>query len=77
MALVSQLEKQSLDRDAEHQPVKCTYTVVRNALGEAFIQLDTYGSSKRKIQGEKSQSIRFTAQALQQLFAVAKENHII
>jgi hypothetical protein len=73
MALVTKLEKQLLDREAEHRLVRCTYTVLVDREGKKYLQLDTYGSEARQIRGKKSQSMRFTVEALRQLVAVCKE----
>ena len=63
MALVRRLEAQTLERDTHHTDVECTYSV----LDGQFLQIDTYGSNKRKIQGKKSQTIRFAPEAVKQL----------
>jgi len=35
-----------------------------------LLQIDTYGSPARKLKGKKRQSIRFSAEAIQQLKAI-------
>ncbi len=67
MALVRRLDFQSLEKDTPHLAVKCTYSVVQTDSGERQLQLDTYGSAKRKIKGKKSQSLRLTEAAVKQL----------
>ena len=67
MAIVRKLEQIALDRDSEHTEVDCTYTVITDKRGKKYLQIDTYGSAKRKMPGKKSQSIRFSQEALEQL----------
>jgi hypothetical protein len=70
LAIVSKLEKLTLDRDTNHTDVKCTYSIVTDEDGHNCLQIDTYGSTKRQIPGKKSQTIRFTREALVQLRAI-------
>lgn len=63
MALVTRLRSTVLKSDGKHLPVECTYAVVETESGK-HLQLDTYGSKTRKIQGKKSQSIRLSPQAI-------------
>lgn len=67
MAIVRKLEKVDLERDSKHSEANCTYAVVMDAEGNKFLQIDTYGSATRKIPGKKSQSIRFSPEAITQL----------
>ena len=67
MALVNKLIPQALERDSKHTEVECTYSIVADNNGQKQLQIDTYGSSDRKIPGKKSQSIRLTPQAIEQL----------
>ena len=73
MATVRSLEKSSLELNSRHTETNCTYSIVTDQLGERFLQIDTYGSRDRKIAGKKSQSIRFSVQALEQLKAILRE----
>ena len=73
MALVKKISYQPLQAVARHSVVDCTYTVVE-ADGQKQLELDTYGSSSRAIPGKKSQSLRLTAEALQQLKDIIKQN---
>jgi hypothetical protein len=77
MALVDRLEPQTLERDAAHRPVRCTYSIVTGSDGHRLLQLDTYGSEERQIRDKKSQSIRFSEQALSQLISVIRENGLL
>jgi hypothetical protein len=68
MAIVRKLIRITLDRDTKHSEVNdCTYSIIQGEDGRKSLQIDTYGSALRKIPGKKSQSIRFSPEALQQL----------
>ena len=69
MAIIRKLEKISLEKDTNHTEVEATYAIVR-CNGEKYLQVDTYGSEQRKIKGKKSQSIRFSAEAIEKLKAI-------
>lgn len=66
MALVNKFVQQNLEKDSKHTVVDCTYTIIQSN-GKKFLQIDTYGSNQRKIKGKKSQSIRFSEEAISQL----------
>jgi hypothetical protein len=74
MAIVTELRLRRLETDSPHTRTECTYSVVAGVDGEKFLQIDTYGSKARKIPGKKSQSIRFTAEAVAQLRKIIEEN---
>jgi hypothetical protein len=44
--------------------------------GKKFLQMGTYGSSARKIPGKKSQSIRFSPEAIDQLKLILKNKFL-
>lgn len=67
MALVTNFRKTSLERDAKHSSVECTYAIVIDDAGKKYLQIDTYGSTNRKFKGKKSQSLRFSPEAIEQL----------
>ena len=69
MAIVKKLEKIDLDRDSKHTEVDATYAIVETE-GQKFLQIDTYGSATRKYPGKKSQSLRFSPEALKQLKSI-------
>lgn len=73
MAIVRYLEPISLEKDTNHTEANATFTVVANA-HEKFLQIDTYGSPNRQIQGKKSQSIRFSSTAISQLKEIIATN---
>ncbi len=66
MAMVRKMKKQELERDSKHSEVDSTYTIIKSDDGIS-LQIDTYGSKNRVIRGKKSQSIRFSTDALKQL----------
>ena len=76
MALVENISPLKLGRDIDHKCVECTFDVITNAEGEKFLQLDTYGSSERQLQGKKSQSLRLSPNALQQLKQIIQAHNL-
>jgi len=74
MAIVRSLQPLVLERDSKHSEVKCTFSVVTDAQGEKHLQIDTYGSSQRQLLDKKSQSIRFTREAIRQLKTILAEH---
>jgi hypothetical protein len=73
MAIVRKLTRVTLDRDAAHTEVDCTYSIVVGADGQRLLQIDTYGSSHRKMPNKKSQSIRFSPEAIEQLRTIVSK----
>jgi hypothetical protein len=67
MAIVKKLERINLERDSHHSEVDCTYSIIQGREGHRYLQIDTYGSALRKFPGTKSQSIRFSPEAIAQL----------
>jgi hypothetical protein len=67
MAIVRKLERIDLQRDSNHSEVECTYSIVQGSGGQRFLQIDTYGSADRQFRGKKSQSVRFSPEAIAQL----------
>ena len=76
MALVTTITQQRLEKDVSHKLAQCTYTVVTSSDGKHYLQLDTYGSSERKIKGKKSQSIRFSPAAILRLYQIINEHQL-
>ena len=70
MAIVRRLEHMALEKDTPHTEVDCTYSIVHDDTGRAYLQIDTYGSKARQIPGKKSQSIRFAPEAIDELKAL-------
>lgn len=73
MAIVKSIEHQALERESKHTEAACTFDVVTDSHGRKYLQLDTYGSASREMRGKKSQSIRLTPEAIQQLKVILKE----
>jgi len=73
MAIVRKLTPMALERDSAHSEVECPYSIVTDSAGKKYLQIDTYGSTKRQIPGKKSQSIRFAPEALSQLKRILAE----
>ena len=73
MALIRRLERVQLGTEAQHTEAERTYSILTDEQGRRLLQLDTYGSRNRKIVGKKSQSIRFSVEALEQLRAILRE----
>jgi hypothetical protein len=67
MAIVSKLEKISIEKNSPHCTADCTYSIVTDDEGIKYLQIDSYGSASRKFKGKKSQSLRFGPQAIKQL----------
>lgn len=73
MAIVSKITYQALDRETVHSEAECTYAIVTDKDGHRFLQLDTYGSKARQLKGKKSQSIRLSQSAIDELKAILKQ----
>ncbi|MEK6283720.1 MAG: methionyl-tRNA formyltransferase [Acidobacteriota bacterium] len=66
MAIVRKLERITLEHGSGHTEVNCTYSIIQGDDGKS-LQVDTYGSAHRKMPDKKSQSIRFSPEAIAQL----------
>lgn len=75
MAIVRKLERIELEHESKHTEVDCTYSVVE-ADGQKYLQIDSYGSASRKIPGKKSQSLRFTHEAIVQLKSIINSDFL-
>ncbi|WP_275827977.1 hypothetical protein [Roseisolibacter sp. H3M3-2] len=65
--MVRRLELRQLRIEATHTEVEATYAIVKDGDGTPYLQIDTYGSEERKLQGKQSQSIRLAPEAIAQL----------
>jgi len=74
MATVNNITHQALERESAHSEVECTYDIVTDKDGHRFLQLDTYGSKERQMKGKKSQSIRLSLSAIDELKAILKRH---
>jgi hypothetical protein len=72
MAIVRKLKRITLEHDSRHSEVNCTYSIIQDEEGRS-LQIDTYGSKYRKIPDKKSQSIRFSPDAIKQLRSILSE----
>jgi hypothetical protein len=66
MAIVRKFERVTLQRDSSHSEASCTYSIIQGDEGKS-LQIVTYGSTYRKMRDKKSQSIRFSPEAIEQL----------
>lgn len=66
MAVVHHLENLNLEGDSKHTETTCTYSIIEKDDGK-YLQIDTYGSRQRKELGRKSQTIRFSPEAIEEL----------
>jgi len=74
MAIVRRQEQLALEKDSPHKDVDCTYSVVTDERGRRYLQIDTYGSTDRKMPGKKSQPIRFAPEAIKQLKTLIQQH---
>jgi len=71
MAIVRGLKRITLERDVHHSEVKdCTYSIIHGEDRRKSLQIDTYGLAHRRMPNKKSQSIRFSPEALEQLKSI-------
>ena len=66
MATIRNLELRVPERSLKQADVKCSI-ILGDVDGEKFVQLDSYGSSDRQFVGKRSQSMRLTRSAFDQL----------
>lgn len=76
MGFVTSISHKPLHGRSKHREVECTYCVVASNDGTKLLQLDTYGSERREIPGKKSQTLRFSQEALLELKRILKENDL-
>lgn len=69
MALIGDFHETTSDRNQIHGPVECGWRVFA-VDGRQLLQLDTYGSAERKIQGKQSQSIQLDRRSAQTLVEI-------
>lgn len=73
MALIKEFQSVSSDVQRLHGPVTCGYRAF-TVNGQRILQLDTYGSSERKIPDKISQSIQLDADAARQLLKIIEDS---
>ena len=67
MALVRDIKDTTKDHPTLHEPTECLASIFTDREGRRVIQLDTYGSSQRKMPGKVSQALQFDERAASQL----------
>ncbi|WP_428248859.1 hypothetical protein [Ferrovibrio sp.] len=73
MALIQKFEHISMDRNKVHDPLfRCTYTSFEQD-GQKYIQIDSYGSSKREYKEKKSQQFQLNKDSAAQLITILKK----
>lgn len=73
MALVKSIVTTPTVRTAVHQPTHCEYSIVRPHGGGVYVQLDTFGSARRKCVGKVSQSLQLDEAAAKQLMDLLRD----
>jgi hypothetical protein len=71
VALIRQFARIHKESNRVHDDVECGWTTFV-ADGATYLQLDTYGSSGRKIQGKVSQSIQLDPTAAAELSRILR-----
>ncbi len=69
MALVQSMTPLDIDTPTLHGEVEAKFKVFERD-GRYILQINTYGSSKRQIQGKVSQTLQFGPKGLAQLKAI-------
>lgn len=72
MALIRRMNRIFLEANAPHTEATATYAIVRDDEGQLLLQIDSYGSTGRQMPGKKSQSLRFSSEALDQLAEILR-----
>ena len=74
MVVVRSIERRDEVRHALHPTTtSCRAYIVRTIDGQRLLQLETFGSRGRKLQGKTSQTTQFTRDALLQLRTLIDE----
>ena len=72
MAIVKSFKKRNIENLAEHTEVDATYSII--IINDVkYLQIDTYGSSERKLQGKVSQSLRLSESSLSELLRIIRD----
>lgn len=67
MALITHLKKGEKDRQSIHDTTECLYYIIHDSENRKYLQINTFGSEKRKDKGTVSQSIQFSPEAIERL----------
>lgn len=54
MAIIKTLQPRTLQKFSPQTEAECTYSIITDPDGVKLLQLDTYGSDKRKLRGKTS-----------------------
>ena len=73
MATIRSLELKVPERSLKQGDAKCSI-ILGDIDGEKFVQLDSYGSSDRQFVGKRSQSMRLTKAAFDQLVRLGQSH---
>lgn len=73
MALIKNYQSVSSDAQRVHRPVTCGYRAF-TVDGRRILQLDTYGSTERKILDKVSQTIQLDADSARELLMIIEES---
>jgi hypothetical protein len=72
VALVRSITKVIKDRNSLHSEVECGYSTFSDG-GKRYLQLETYGSKERKLQGKTSQNLQLDETGARRLMEVIRE----
>ena len=73
MATIKNLKLKEPERSLPQKDAECS--IILGAIdGEKFVQLDSYGSEDREFIGKRSQSMRFTKDAFDQLVRLGQSH---
>jgi hypothetical protein len=73
MATIRNLDLKVPERSLKQADAKCSI-ILGDVDGERFVQLDSYGSSDRQFVGKRSQSMRLTKTAFDQLVRLGQSH---
>jgi hypothetical protein len=73
MATIRELEMRAPDRVATQGAMVASLSLI-DLDGERFVQIDSYGSPERKFVGKRSQSMRLSETAFDQLVALGAKH---
>lgn len=73
MARITRFDRVNKERHVVHSETACNYSVFTDERGTRYLQLDTIGSTDRKIVGKVSQSVQFDERAARGLLGLLME----
>lgn len=73
MALVTEIERTTKDRQTIHRTTRCICAIVEGPDNARVVQLDTFGSEDREFTEKVSQSVQFDRHGADQLIAIFRE----